>query len=184
MNKQHNSPKPKPTKAKKPPPTRKKTGDNLEQSPPTTDAELSKLAAKVFEENIALVKSIVNRFDGIDHINGKEDYIQQAYLGTHNAVRSYRVITDARFQTILVWHIQKALEKLIPPQNRQVIVTYPNGDEKLMSYQAFRKIKRGLPDGTTYQIEPRSVSWDLVEGCDLDGLENGMRSNGKNRRSE
>jgi DNA-directed RNA polymerase sigma subunit (sigma70/sigma32) len=183
VNKQHNSPKPKPTKAKKPPPTRKKTGDNLEQSPPTTDAELSKLAAKVFEENIALVKSIVNRFDGIDHINGKEDYIQQAYLGTHNAVRSYRVITDARFQTILVWHIQKALEKLIPPQNRQVIVTYPNGDEKLMSYQAFRKIKRGLPDGTTYRTESRSVSWEALKGINLED-DNGIARSGKKRRPE
>jgi len=161
-----------------------------EQAPPKTqnqpdDAKnIAKLAADVFNENIALVKSIVKRLEGLDPVVSYDDYLQQAYLGTHNAVRSYRVITDAKFQTILVWHIQKALEKLIPPQSRHVIVTFPNEDEKRMSYQAFRKIKRGLPDGTTYQIEPRSVSWDLVEGCDLDGLENGMRSNGKNRRSE
>jgi len=148
------------------------------------EGDISELAANVFNENIALVKSIVKRLEGLDPVVTYDDYLQQAYLGTHNAVRSFRVTTDARFQTILVWHIQKALEKLIPPQNRQVIVTFPNGDEKRMSYQAFRKIKRGLPDGTTYQIESRSVSWDLLEGYDLNGLENGTRSNGKNRRSE
>jgi len=143
--------------------TSKKEAASDEQPPPKEAESVSALAAKVFQENIALVKSIVNRLEGLDPVVSKEDYIQQAYIGTHNAVRKYRAVTDARFQTILVWHIQKALEKLIPPQNRQVTVTYPNGDEKRMSYQAFRKIKRGLPDGTTYQIESRSVSWDLVE---------------------
>ncbi len=160
-----------------------------EQAPPThqnqlEDANIAKLAADVFNENIALVKSIVKRLEGLDPVVTYDDYLQQAYLGTHNAVRNFRVTTDARFQTILVWHIQKALEKLIPPQNRQVTVTYPNGDVKLMSYQAFRKIKRGLPDGATYQIESRSVSWDLFEGYDLNNHENRTRSNGKNRRSE
>ncbi len=146
-------------------------------------AAVSRLAGKAFNENLALIRSIVKRLQNLDPTMDYEDFMQQAFIGTHNAVRSYKVITDAKFQTVLVWHIYKIMERLIPPQARQVVVSYPDGTEKLMSYQAFRKIKRGLPEGTSYRTEMRFVSLESMELFDADDDMPALtKRNGKNGR--
>ncbi len=123
----------------------------------------------IYVKNLPLIKSIARRYQTLDPVNGKEDFLNQAYLAVEYALKKFRTDSEVKFSTFLTWCLQKHFEALCPSGDKQVELKDPDGAPSIMSYREFQKVKKRLPAGTTWRVFSRLVSLESVSSGNGDG---------------
>ncbi|MEI7636048.1 MAG: sigma factor [Syntrophus sp. (in: bacteria)] len=132
---------------------------------PHSQSSRSSLTEKMYYRSLPLIKSVVKRYQKLDTVNDRDDLINQAYLGVHDAVTTFRPNSGAKFSSVLTWCIQKQFEKICPSSNKQVDVTYPDGRKVVMAYKKFQKIKKQLlAESAEWTVSSRYTHLDDTNG--------------------
>jgi len=129
------------------------------------DLNMDTLTANLFKISQPLIKSVIRRYEKLDTVNEKDDFLNQSYLAVHNVVNSFRTNSGAKISSVLVWSIQKQCEKICPSTDKQVEVTYSDGVVTVMAYKKFQKIKKELLlAGAQWVVMSRYIPLDEVNG--------------------
>lgn len=134
--------------------------DYESQSRPS-QASHSSLTEKMYYQSLPLIKSVVKRYEKLDTATDRDDLLNQAYLAVSDAIVIYRPAGGAKFSSVLMWCLQKQLEKICPASHKQVDITYPDGRKAVMAYKKFQKIKKQLlAEGAEWTVSSRYTQLD------------------------
>jgi len=117
---------------------------------------------ELYNKLLPIIKSIVRRYSNLDQALEPEDFLNEAYLAICDALSQYKVNRgNGKFSTYVYWHFQKRFENLCC--NDKVVVLkngHGQGQQSVISYKEFQKIKRSLPEGTQWTVESRLLPFE------------------------
>jgi len=122
----------------------------------------SAFAYELYQRLLPVIKSVSRRYSNLDQALEPDDFLNEAYLAICDALSQYRVNRgNGKFSTYVYWHFQKRFENLCC-DNKVVVLKngHNQGQQSVMSYKEFQKIKRLLPEGTEWTVESRQIPFE------------------------
>ncbi len=124
--------------------------------------ELNDLFLRVLRENKKLIESVARRYSGIDPSLDYEDLLSEAYLAMVNALSNFEEGKKTSFTSYLFWHLQKKFQTVLGGD--KVVEVEVNGEKRVLSYSEFIRIKRNLPEGSTFRVMTLLSSFEELLG--------------------
>jgi len=106
---------------------------------------------EIYLKNQPFIKTLARRYSKIDHTVSYEDLLSEGYIAVTEALKSFNSQSNLTFSSYLWWHLQKRFQSVLGT-DKIVEVKYSNGKEGVLPYKEFLRIKRSLPEGTTWKV--------------------------------
>jgi len=118
---------------------------------------------EIYLINQPFIKTLARRYSKIDHAVSYEDLLSEGYIAVANALKSFKSQSNLTFSSYLWWHLQKRFQSALGT-DKIVEVKYSDGKEGVLPYREFLRIKRSLPEGTTWKVASLLSSLEELSG--------------------
>lgn len=106
---------------------------------------------EIYLLNQPFIKTLARRYSNIDNAVSYEDLLSEGYIAVANALKTFKPQSNLTFSSYLWWHLQKRFQSALGT-DKIVEVKYSDGKEGVLPYREFLRIKRSLPEGTTWKV--------------------------------
>jgi RNA polymerase sigma factor (sigma-70 family) len=125
--------------------------------------KVNNLPEQIYSENQRFIKALAQRYSKIDSAVGYEDLMSEGFIAIMEAVHGFNFQkSNLNFSSYLWWHLQKRFQSVLGTD--KVVEVDIDGEKDIISYTEFLRVKKGLPEGTTWRVTSLLSSFEELIG--------------------